>query len=59
MNSYMIKHGDAVRDIAFTVDDARAIYEFAVSNGAISVHPPTQISDENGVVVISSVRTYG
>ena len=55
----MIKHGDAVRDIAFTVDDARAIYEFAVSNGAISVHPPTQISDENGVVVISSVRTYG
>jgi 4-hydroxyphenylpyruvate dioxygenase len=41
MNSHLINHGDGVKDIAFTVEDARAIYAHSVANGGISVFPPT------------------
>ncbi len=36
----MIKHGDGVRDVAFTVEDSRAIYERALKGGAVSVSAP-------------------
>jgi len=36
----MIKHGDGVKDIAFLVEDAKAIYEHAIAHGAGSVYPP-------------------
>ena len=53
------KHGDGVKDIAFTVDDARGIYEKAVSRGAKGVREPEEIKDENGSVIVSTVQTYG
>jgi 4-hydroxyphenylpyruvate dioxygenase len=53
------KHGDGIKDIAFTVDDAAGIFHKAVERGAIPVREPTTLQDENGVIVISSVRTYG
>lgn len=59
MNHHLVKHGDGVKDIAFTVEDSRAIYDFAVKNGAVSVRAPVELKDENGTVVLSSVRTYG
>jgi 4-hydroxyphenylpyruvate dioxygenase len=59
MNRHLIEHGDGVRDIAFTVENSRAIYDYSIKNGAVSVHPPTELSDENGTVVISSIKTYG
>ena len=30
-----------------------------MSNGAVSVSPPAEVSDENGTVIMASVRTYG
>jgi 4-hydroxyphenylpyruvate dioxygenase len=39
-NQHMIKHGDGVKDIAFLVEDAKAIYEHAIAHGAGSVYPP-------------------
>ncbi len=59
MNRHLVKHGDGVRDIAFTVEDSKAIYDFAMKNGAVSVFAPRELKDENGSVIISSVRTYG
>lgn len=59
MNHHLVKHGDGVRDVAFTVEDSRAIYDFAIKGGAVSVSPPTELKDENGTVVVSTVRTYG
>ena len=53
------KHGDGVKDVAFTVDDAKGIYEKAVSRGATSVRPPETLEDENGIMVVASVKTYG
>jgi len=56
---HLLKHGDGVMDVAFTVDDARAIYKKAIDRGAKSFREPWETSDEHGVVIQASVRTYG
>jgi 4-hydroxyphenylpyruvate dioxygenase len=43
MNKHLIKHGDGVKDIALSVEDATAIYEYSIKNGGISVNPPTKL----------------
>lgn len=53
------KHGDAVKDVAFEVDDVRAIYENAVSNGAHSIRMPKLETSDEGDVPTASIRTYG
>lgn len=52
-------HGDGVKDVAFRVDDAKGIYEKAVSRGAKSVREPEELKDEHGSVIVASVQTYG
>jgi 4-hydroxyphenylpyruvate dioxygenase len=52
-------HGDGVRDIAFTVDNCRQIYNKAIERGAKSIMSPKELKDENGVVIIATVQTYG
>ena len=59
MNKHFIQHGDGVKDVAFEVENATAVYENAIKNGAASVRPPTRLEDESGYVIISSVKTYG
>jgi len=49
------KHGDGVRDVAFHVDDATGIYNKAVSRGAKGIQEPTELKDEHGSVIVSSV----
>lgn len=53
------KHGDGVKDVAFAVDDAKAIYEKATGRGAKSVREPEELKDEHGSVIVASVQTYG
>ncbi|KAJ3022628.1 hypothetical protein HKX48_005690 [Thoreauomyces humboldtii] len=52
-------HGDAVRDVAFACDDARAIYAAAVKRGARSVREPWVEKDDDGEVVMATIATYG
>ena len=59
ISRHVMKHSDGVRDVAFLVDDARGIYEKAVSRGARSVQEPKEISDSFGTMLIASVQTYG
>lgn len=49
------KHGDGVKDVAFHVDDARKVYERAVSKGAKSVKEPEVMQDDNGIVIVATV----
>ena len=58
-SAHHAKHGDGVKDVAFTVDDAAGIYQKAVAKGAIGVQEPTTLEDENGKVILASVKTYG
>lgn len=57
MNEHIAKHGDGVRDIAFTVDDARGIYAQAISRGARSIREPWEESDADGTVTFASIAT--
>jgi 4-hydroxyphenylpyruvate dioxygenase len=52
-------HGDGVKDVAFAVEDAKGIYEKAVSRGAKGVREPEELKDEHGSVIVASVQTYG
>lgn len=56
---YLAKHGDGVRDIAMSVEDAKTTYERAVSRGAKSIVPPTELKDEFGSCIVATIQTYG
>lgn len=56
---YLQTHGDGTRDIALSVEDSKETYSRAVSWGAKSIMAPTEIKDENGSVIVSTIQTYG
>ena len=56
---HLDKHGDGVKDVAFEVDDVRALYEIAMRNGAKSVMLPQDETSEEGTIVKASIKTYG
>jgi len=51
--------GDGVKDVAFTVHDARAAFERAVKNGGEPFQQPTELKDKDGTLVTASIKTYG
>lgn len=59
MGAFHTKHGDAVKDVAFSVDDCRAVFEAAVKRGAQVVREVWSEEDEFGEVVYAQVKTYG
>ena len=58
-NGHLNKHGDAVKDGAFWVDDARAAWRQTTGRGAASVQEPVELEDEHGKVVAATIATYG
>ncbi|KAI8075036.1 4-hydroxyphenylpyruvate dioxygenase [Gongronella butleri] len=59
MTAEIAKRGDAVKDVAFTVTDCRAVYEKAVARGAQSLAAPEEFTDEDGTVIMATLKTYG
>ena len=53
------QHGDGVKDISFSVDNAENAWKETTSRGAKSVKEPKLISDEKGEAVIATIKTYG
>ncbi len=53
------KHGDGVKVLALWVDDAKKSWQETTARGAVSYEEPKTIKDENGEVVVASIRTYG
>jgi len=56
---FLQRHGDAVRDLAFEVDDADRAFEEAIRRGAGAGTPPRTLSDEHGSVRCAAIQTYG
>ncbi|XP_037970847.2 4-hydroxyphenylpyruvate dioxygenase [Plutella xylostella] len=52
-------HGDFVKDIAFTVENLDYIVEYAKKQGAKVVKDIWEEKDENGVVRMAVLKTYG
>ncbi|KAK7755916.1 hypothetical protein SLS62_002203 [Diatrype stigma] len=61
IHAHLERHGDAVKDVAFEVDDAAAVHAAAVAGGAESVQEPQYFHDEtrNRGVTTAVIRTYG
>ncbi|KAI0837360.1 putative 4-hydroxyphenylpyruvate dioxygenase [Hypoxylon sp. FL0890] len=60
MHDHLEKHGDAVKDVAFEVDNVEGVYYKAVEQGASPVQPPLLLCDkQDGDVLTAVIRTYG
>ena len=59
LSTWLMLHGDGVRDIAFEVEDLETVYNHAVSNGARSFSQPEVVSDDRGAVKKATICTYG
>lgn len=70
MNAHISRHGDGVKDVAFTVDNCRLIFQVsihrqdshlpvqkAVERGAKVVREPWTDKDRDGEVVMASIAT--
>ncbi len=56
---HIYKHGDGVKVIALTVDDASAAFHNTTSRGGRPYLKPTHLRDEFGELVLSGIYTYG
>jgi 4-hydroxyphenylpyruvate dioxygenase len=52
-------HGDGVKDIAFTVEDAGSAFEEAVKRGATPLLEPTVIEGQKGRIIKATIAAYG
>lgn len=59
VSSLLEKHGDHVKDIAFSVYDLDSIVARAVEQGAKIVKNIWEEKDENGTVRMATLQTYG
>jgi len=59
LNERLRRHGDAVQDIAYQVDDARAAFDHTVGRGAAPVREPSLLRDDHGEALVATIRTYG
>ncbi len=56
---HIYKHGDGVKVLALKVQDASKAWEETTKRGGKSYMEPTTLQDENGLVVLSGIHTYG
>lgn len=56
---HIYKHGDGVKHLALMVDDAADAWFQTTSRGAVSEMDPIKLSDDNGEVIVSGIKTYG
>lgn len=59
IHEHQERHGDAVKDVAFEVDNLDAIYHSAVFAGAESISEPHALTDKHGTVRVATIKTYG
>ncbi len=56
---HVATHGDGVIDLAIAVPSAEAAYRYAIAHGARGIDEPEVFEDEQGKVVLASIRTFG
>jgi 4-hydroxyphenylpyruvate dioxygenase len=53
------EHGDGVYDIALEVPDIGRAWEHAMASGATGLNPPSDLTDEYGIVRTATIQAYG
>ncbi|KAL6114522.1 4-hydroxyphenylpyruvate dioxygenase [Pungitius pungitius] len=59
MGDHLVKHGDGVKDVAFTVQDCDFLVQKARERGAVIVKEPCTLEDKYGKVRVAVLQTYG
>ncbi|XP_078596917.1 4-hydroxyphenylpyruvate dioxygenase-like [Branchiostoma floridae x Branchiostoma japonicum] len=59
MGDHLVKHGDGVKDVSFSVEDLEAIVKYAQQQGAEVVRDIWEETDDGGTVRFATLRTYG
>jgi 4-hydroxyphenylpyruvate dioxygenase len=59
ISEHVRRHGDGVKVMALWVEDARLAYAETLRRGAESAAEPKVLRDDNGEVVVASIKTYG
>lgn len=59
LGSHLVRHGDAAKDIAFSVEDLDIIVKRAKEGGAKVLRDIWEESDDYGTVRFATVQTYG
>ena len=59
LSTWLMLHGDGVRDVAFEVEDIEGVYNHALENGARSNRSPETVSDKRGSLRTAAIHTYG
>lgn len=60
LGDHLVKHGDGVKDVAFTVDNLKGLLEVIRKRDAASiVQDFTETKDEHGTVYLAKVKTFG
>ncbi|XP_030621532.1 4-hydroxyphenylpyruvate dioxygenase [Chanos chanos] len=59
MGDHMVKHGDGVKDIAFTVENCDFLVQKARERGAVIIKEPYVLEDKFGKVKLAVLQTYG
>ena len=59
IGSHIDRHGDGVKDVSFTVDNAEMAWKESIDRGAKSALEPLEIKDNDGEAVISAIQTFG
>lgn len=56
--SFVDRHGNGVKRIAYKVHDVQAAYDHAVSVGAIPIHEPQRLEDKRGHVWEATLKLF-
>ncbi|KAK7146230.1 hypothetical protein R3I93_013852 [Phoxinus phoxinus] len=59
IGDHLVKHGDGVKDVAFTVENCDFLVEKARERGAIIVKESHVVEDKFGTVKLAVLQTYG
>uniref|UniRef100_A0A3Q2Y4M3 4-hydroxyphenylpyruvate dioxygenase n=1 Tax=Hippocampus comes TaxID=109280 RepID=A0A3Q2Y4M3_HIPCM len=59
MGAHLVKHGDGVKDVAFTVENCDSLVQKAKERGAMVVKEPYTLEDKHGKVRLAVLQTYG
>jgi 4-hydroxyphenylpyruvate dioxygenase len=59
IGQHIDRHGDGVKSVALTVPNARQAFAETTKRGAKPFLEPTETKDEDGIIVISGIYTYG
>ena len=56
---HITRHGDGVKSIALTVEDASKAWQETTARGAKSAQAPLSSTDEHGTASVASIKLYG